>query len=355
MIFQQFRHEEGGCLSYLIGCTQKQVCAVIDPHLDIEPYTGYASSHQMNVTHIFETHSQADHLSGAKKLADRTGASVYFHESVKAAFPVKMVRDGERITIGNIEFTVLHTPGHTPDSISILVSDTTRSKDPWFVLTGDTLFVGDTGRPDLDGSAEQLYDSIWGKLLKLNDSVEVYPTHFAGSSCGRAMSPKPSSTIGFERRFNPSLQITSKQEFVEFVMANLPVQPPRFHKVREFNLGFLKDPPIERTYSMDALQISVEQLKAKLEKGEMPVLIDVREPSEYTKANIGAKLIPLGEIPKRYNELNPNQEIVVHCHHGGRSQWAVEFLYEKGFKNVKNLVGGIDAWSLRIDAKVPRY
>ncbi|MBI1807558.1 MAG: MBL fold metallo-hydrolase [Ignavibacteria bacterium] len=355
MVFQQFRHDEGGCLSYLIGCTQKQVCAVIDPHLDIDRYTAYASSCQMTITHIFETHSQADHLSGAKKLSEHTGASVCFHESVKAAFPIKKIRDGERITIGNIEFTVLHTPGHTPDSISLLVSDITRSKDPWFVFTGDTLFVGDTGRPDLDGNAEQLYDSIWGKLLTLNDSVEVYPTHFAGSSCGRALSPKPSSTIGFERRYNPSLQAASKREFVEFVMANLPVQPPRFHKVREFNLGFLTDPPIERTYAMEALQISVEQLKEKLEKGEQPVVVDVREPSEYQKANIGAKLIPLGEIPKRLNELDKNAEIIVHCHHGGRSQRAVEFLYENGFKNVKNLVGGIDAWSVKIDPKVPRY
>src|SRR2546426_5379738 len=113
--------------------------------------------------------------------------------------------------VGNVRINVLHTPGHTRDSVSFVVTDTTRSQEPWFVLTGDALFVGDTGRPDLDGSAEDLYDSIWGKLLKLPDSVEIYPTHFAGSSCGKAMSPKPSSTIGFERRFNPSLQVKSKR------------------------------------------------------------------------------------------------------------------------------------------------
>jgi hydroxyacylglutathione hydrolase len=355
MIFQQFRHEEGGCLSYLIGCTQRQVCTIIDSHLPIDLYTQYAASHNMAITHIFETHSQADHLSGAKVLSEATGAPVHFHESVKAAFQVRGVKDGDEILVGNILIKVLHTPGHTPDSISLLVSDTTRSNDPWFVLTGDTLFVGDTGRPDLDGSAEQLYESIWKKILVLDDGVEIYPSHFAGSSCGKAMSPKPSSTIGFERKFNPSLQVKSKKEFVEFVMADLPVQPPRFQKVRQYNQGFLTEPPIERTYHMDTLQITVSQLKAKLDKGEKPVIIDVREPSEYKTANIGGKLIPLGEIPKRYTELDKNSEIIVHCHHGGRSQRAVEFLYEKGFSNVKNLLGGIDAWSTKIDPKVRRY
>ncbi len=355
MIFQQFRHEQGGCLSYIVGCTQRQVCAIVDPQLEVEQYINYARTHSMNITHVFETHAQADHLSGAKKLSDVTGAPVHYHESVQAGFPVVRMKDGQEVVVGNIVLKVIHTPGHTSDSVSILVIDTTRSKEPWLVLTGDTLFVGDTGRPDLDGSAERLYDSIWGKLLKLDDSVEIYPTHFAGSSCGKAMSPKPNSTIGFERKFNPALQVKSKQEFVDFVMADLPVQPPRFQKVRQFNLGFLKEPPIERTYDMNALQITVEQLKKELDSSEKPFVLDVREPSEYTKANIGGTLIPLGEIPKRFSELDKSKEIVVHCHHGGRSQRAVEFLYEQGFTNVKNLVGGIDAWSVKIDPKVPRY
>jgi glyoxylase-like metal-dependent hydrolase (beta-lactamase superfamily II)/rhodanese-related sulfurtransferase len=355
MIFQQFRHEQGGCLSYLIGCTQQQVCAIIDPQFEIEPYLRYAKDHTMRVTHIFETHAQADHLSGAKKLSEVTSAPVHYHESAEASFPVVRLKDGQELSIGNIRLKILHTPGHTTDSISILVSDTVRSKEPWLVLTGDTLFVGDTGRPDLDGSAESLYESVWKKLLTLNDSVEIYPTHFAGSSCGKAMSPKPSSTIGFERRFNPSLQVKSKQEFVDFVMADLPVQPPRFQKVRQFNLGFLKEPPIEKTYDMNDLQITVEQLKQKIDKGEVPLILDVREPFEYKTANIGGMLIPLGQIPKRLNELDKSKEIIVHCHHGGRSNRAVEFLYDNGFTNVKNLTGGIDAWSVKIDPKVPRY
>ena len=355
MIFQQFRHEEGGCLSYIIGCTEREVCAVIDPQLSIGQYVDYAEAHRMKITHIFETHAQADHLSGARMLSEKTGATVYYHEAAQASFPAHKVKDGDQMMVGNIGVKILHTPGHTADSISILISDTTRSSEPWLALTGDTLFVGDTGRPDLDGSAESLYDSIFGKLLKLADTVEIYPTHFAGSTCGKAMSPKPSSTIGFERKFNPALQVKSKKEFVDFVMADLPVQPPRFQKVRQYNLGIVKDPPIEKTYNMQELQITVEQLKARLDKGEKPVIIDVREPSEYKTANIGGTLIPMGQIPKRYTELDPKQEIVVYCHHGNRSQRVVEFLYEKGFTNVKNLMGGIDAWSQRIDPKVPRY
>ncbi len=355
MIFQQFRHEQGGCLSYLIGCTQKEVCVVVDSQYDTNQYVQYARSHGMKITHIIETHAQADHLSGAKKLADATGASIHYHESAQASFPIVRLKDSQELIVGNIRLKVLYTPGHTADSISLLVTDTTRSSEPWLALTGDTLFVGDTGRPDLDGSAEQLYESVWKKLLTLNDSIEIYPTHFAGSSCGKAMSPKPSSTIGFERRFNPSLQVRSKKEFVDFVMADLPVQPPRFQKVRQFNLGYLSEPPIERTYDMKDLQISVEELKKKLDGGEKPLLIDVREPSEYKTANIGGQLMPLNELAKRINELDKHAEIVVHCHHGSRSQRAVEFLYENGFENVKNLVGGIEAWSRRIDPKVPRY
>jgi glyoxylase-like metal-dependent hydrolase (beta-lactamase superfamily II)/rhodanese-related sulfurtransferase len=355
MIFQQFRHEQGGCLSYLVGCTKAGTCAVVDPQYDVTPYLRYASDHGLKITHIFETHAQADHISGSRKLAAATGAPVHYHESAETAFPVERVRDGDTVEMGNVLFSIMHTPGHTADSVSIAVTDRARGDEPWLILTGDTLFVGDTGRPDLDGSAELLYDSIWNKLLKFGDSVEIYPTHFAGSSCGKAMSPKPSSTIGFERRFNPTLRAPSKAEFVDAVMADLPVQPPRFQKVRQFNLGFLKEPPIEKTYDLGSLQITVTDLKKRMDAGEKMTLVDVRDEDEFGTANLNGKLIPLRDLPKRYTELDPEQEIVVHCHTGGRSQRAVEFLYEKGFRNVRNLIGGIDAWSRTIDPKVPRY
>lgn len=216
---------------------------MVDPQLEIEPYLEAAAQKSMRITHVFETHVQADHLSGARRLAAVTGAPVLLHESVEAQFPHVGVADGEEHDLGNVRVTILHTPGHTPESISLLVTDRTRATEPWFVLTGDTLFAGGVGRPDLLGAgaetalAEQLYDSLYGKLLKLPDHVEVFPAHFGGSACGKGLSGKPGSTIAFERRFNPALQFTSKSDFVRFVLADLPPQPEAFAENRRRNLG----------------------------------------------------------------------------------------------------------------------
>jgi glyoxylase-like metal-dependent hydrolase (beta-lactamase superfamily II) len=152
------------------------------------------------------------------------------------------VADGEEHELGNVRLTMWHTPGHTPDGLSILVTDRTRGPEPWFVLTGDTLFSGGVGRPDLlgegmeTGLAEQLYDSLYGKLLRLPDHLEIYPAHFSGAACGKGLSGKPGSTIGFERRFNPALQLASKADFVKFVLDDLPAQPPFFAENRQRNL-----------------------------------------------------------------------------------------------------------------------
>lgn len=355
MIFKQFEHEEGACLSYCLGCTNTRVSAIVDPQRNIEPYLDYLQRHELTLTHILETHSQADHLSGAKRLSEVTKARVHFHESARTNFPIQHLKHDDILMVGNTQLHVLHTPGHTQDSISIVVTDTTRGNEPWFVLTGDTLFVGDVGRPDLHGSAEHLYDSIHNRLLALPDSVEVFPTHYAGSVCGKALSPKPSSTIGFERRFNLALQFSSKEEFVRYVTSDLPLQPPRFEKVRQFNLGFLLEPPIERTFDKKSLEITVQELKARLDHGEQLFMLDVREPFEYQIANLGGNLIPLRQLPQAMKELDAQREIIIYCHTGNRSAEAVEFLYEHGFKNVKNLVGGIREWSVKIDPRVPRY
>ena len=216
---------------------------MVDPQPEIEPYIEAAAQKAMRMTHIFETHVQADHVSGARRLAAATGAPVLFHESADVRFPHVDLEDGEEHDMGNVRMTVLHTPGHTPDSISILVTDRSRAPEPWFVLSGDTLFSGGVGRPDLLGAraetvlAEQLYDSVFGKLLKLPDHIEVFPAHFGGAACGKGLSGKPGSTIGFERRFNPALQFTSKDEFVRFVLTDLPPQPEIFAENRRKNLG----------------------------------------------------------------------------------------------------------------------
>jgi glyoxylase-like metal-dependent hydrolase (beta-lactamase superfamily II) len=215
----------------------------VDPQPDIEPYLDAAGQKGMRITHIFETHVQADHLSGARRLAAATGAPILYHASADVRFPHIGVEDGEEHELGNVRLSILHTPGHTPDSISILVTDRTRAPEPWFVLTGDTLFSGGVGRPDLLGTgtetrqAEQLYDSLFGKLLTLPDHIEVFPAHFSGAACGKGLSGKPGSTIGFERRFNPALQYRSKEDFVRFVLADLPPEPAEFALNRRKNLG----------------------------------------------------------------------------------------------------------------------
>ena len=216
---------------------------MVDPQLEIEPYLEAAGQKAMRVTHIVETHVQADHVSGARRLAAATGAAILMHPAAPVEFPHVPVEDGEEHDMGNVRMTFLDTPGHTPDGLSILVTDRSRAPEPWFVLTGDTLFSGGVGRPDLLGTgaerglAEQLYDSVYGKLLKLPDHLEVYPAHFGGAACGKGLSGKPHTTIGFERRFNPALQFATKSEFVDFVLADLPPQPESFADNRRRNLA----------------------------------------------------------------------------------------------------------------------
>ncbi len=216
---------------------------MVDPQPDIAPYLAAAAEKSMRVTHIFETHVQADHLSGARALSEATGAPVFYHSAAPVTFRHAPLDDGESHDLGNVGIEILHTPGHTPDSVSLLVTDRTRAPEPWFVLTGDTLFSGGVGRPDLLGAsqerdlAEQLYDSLRGRLLALPDHVEVFPAHFGGAACGKGLSGKPGSTIGFERRFNPALQLGDRDAFVDFVLADLPPQPAVFAENRRRNLA----------------------------------------------------------------------------------------------------------------------
>ena len=234
MIFQQLVNEESGCLSYLIGCGQAGQAVIVDPGRDrVAEYLGIARKKGLRITHVLETHTHADHISGNRDLVAATQAAIVMHRSSPAVFDHTTVQDGEILRVGSVELRILHTPGHTPDSMSILVTDKSRGDQPWFVLTGDALFIGSVGRPDLGGAraAEDIYDSLTRVLMSLDDSVEVYPGHGAGSMCGRAMSGKTGSTIGFERRFNEALQFRDKARFVDFLMQGVPPKPPSFDTI----------------------------------------------------------------------------------------------------------------------------
>lgn len=239
---RQVCDDSGSCASYVIGCPTSGVCVVVDPkEQKVSEYVNIANEKETKITHIIETHVHADHISGARKLSEKTGAPIFLHESAEVGFHYEPLKDEEVLDIGNARLKVSHTPGHTPESISLLYSDMTRSSSStWAVLSGDTLFVGDVGRLDLvgAGTAKQMYGSIFEKLLKLDDYVEVYPAHYAGSVCGKGMSPKTVSTIGFERRFNQPLQAKSLEEFENYLKANPSAPFPDHERIKSLNAGY---------------------------------------------------------------------------------------------------------------------
>jgi hydroxyacylglutathione hydrolase len=240
MIFRPYYHFETGCAGYVFGCGTLGTCAVVDiREEDLESATAFAASKNMRITHVIDTHVHADHRSGGMELARRVGARYCLHESAKVAIHFEPLRDGQDIELCNTRVHVIHTPGHSPESICLVVTDLRRGTDPWFVLTGDTLFIGAVGRPDLRGrareSAADLHESLHSRLLTLPDDVEIYPGHFSGSMCGTGLSGKPSSTIAFERRWNSMLRL-DRDAFIER-LADVPPEPADMQQILAFNRG----------------------------------------------------------------------------------------------------------------------
>jgi hydroxyacylglutathione hydrolase len=284
MYFEQFYL---GCLahaSYLLASEGEAV--VVDPQRDVEIYLKAAEENHVAIRHIFETHLHADFVSGHQELAARTGARIYIGAQAEATFPHIAVQDGFHLQVGKMHITALETPGHTPESICLVIADQEKSPAPWAVLTGDTLFLGDVGRPDLSKRysavqlAGMLYDSLHGKLLALSDDVLVYPAHGAGSLCGRNMRAERVSTIGTERLTNYALQIKSREEFVKQLTSSLPTRPEYFLQDAEINRTGAA--PLSDLPALPAVEPA--ELKTLLEEGG--IALDVRPGEQFAAGHV---------------------------------------------------------------------
>ena len=299
MLFQHIYDKSLAQASYLIGCQKAGVAAVIDPKRDVDTYIDIAKQNNMKITHIFETHIHADFLSGSRELAALTGADMYLSDEGgpdwQYLFPHVGVKDGDQIKMGNLIFEIIHTPGHTPESISIMLTDLPASKEPVMIFTGDFVFVGDVGRPDLlekaagikgtqDAGALQMYESV-KKFDALPDYIQVWPGHGAGSACGKALGAVPSSTVGYEKIRNWALQYKANQKgFVDYLLADQPEPPKYFAMMKKLNKV---DRPLLTSVPKHK-ELSTAELKEAMAKGIK--VIDARNKVDFAKGFIPGSL-----------------------------------------------------------------
>jgi hydroxyacylglutathione hydrolase len=262
VLFKQFLNDDLGCASYLVGDERAGVAVVVDPPYHVEPVLAEAERQGVRLAAVLETHTHADHVSGHGRLALEQGVAIRIHHEAEAAFPHEPLEDGTEIEVGDVVLRTIHTPGHRPEHCCFAVIDRSRGEEPWLVLTGDSLFVGDAGRPDLAVEAREgaqgLFHSL-RRLVELGDGIEVFPGHVAGSLCGAAMSSKASTTIGFERRSNPALQ-GDLADFLDARLGPQPPRPPNMERIVELNRGELLggQPPLGRVDSVPEVAIVLD-------------------------------------------------------------------------------------------------
>lgn len=351
MFFKQYKVEGLGCYSYLIGCPAAGTSCVVDPERHTEQYVEDAQENGLQITHIFDTHLHADHITGSQELAERTGASVHVHPAVEAEYPHEDVHDGQCFRFGAAELEVIETPGHTPNSVTLGLTDHGRSSEIFALLTGDLLFVGDIGRPDLAGEdlleeqVRNLYSSLYEKLARFPDWTEVYPAHGQGSLCGKGMSAKPMTTLGFERRHNPLLNNMPFDQFHDIMTAGFQLRPDNFMAIVEKNRGgprLLADVPPLRN-------LSVRQVEQAIEKGVR--LVDTRSQTAFGAAFISGA-INIGMTPDSVNwlemVLDAESEIVIIADSAGNARLAADRYRRAGYDNLTGyLADGVSGWALQ--------
>ena len=350
MYFKQMLHEDCGCSSYIVGGRSTDEVAVVDPALDIAEVLELVKLRGFHVRYVIDTHLHADHVSGARRLVEATGAALCMHESADVLYPFQPLRDGDDLALGNVSLRVLHTPGHRPESITLLVTNHARAESPSMAITGDTLLVGDVGRPDFGGEegARELWHSVQ-RLLQLEDYVEVFPSHFDGP-CGKGMCGRPSSTIGFERRFNPVLQAGGIEEFVHIISSEVPARPLNMDAIIATNRGEKDAAWAMPQGQHDVPEIEPAQAPAWVE-ARNAVVLDVREPEEYASGHVPDALhIPQCQLADRLAEVPRDRDVLVVCRSGSRSLRCAWFLKQAGYERVTNLRGGTLGW---MDAGLP--
>ena len=346
MIFRQITHDDLGCASYLVGDEDAGVAAVVDPKLDIEEYLALARYMGVSIEHVLETHNHADHVSGHGRLVAATGATVHIHRAAEPDYEHEPFDDGWELELGRVRVRALHTPGHRPEHTAFALIDTARGPEPWAVLTGDTLFVGDIARPDLavdkEEGARGMFRSLHAKLLTLPRECEVWPGHLGGSLCGGpGMDMKIASTIGFELDHNDLLAETDEQRFVERAIASLAPQPPNFEAIVALNRG-----PLLRE-GIDIHPLTPRQVQQKIDEGAL--VVDVRTDLQFDEAHIPGAIcnpaVRAGFGTKLAWVADRDQEIVFV---GRDDEDAVRAAHLAGSVGVTNLAGylagGMTSW-----------
>lgn len=339
MYFKQILNEQCGCASYLIA-GQGGEAVVVDPALDIEPYEALIHDRNLRLTYVIDTHIHADHVSGARALASHHGAELCLHESAKVDYPFHPLTDGQELEVGQLRLRILHTPGHRPELISVLVTNPPRSPEASMVLTADSLLVGDVGRPDFGGGdAAAQYDSVT-RLLRLPDWVAVFPGHFEGP-CGKGMCGRPSTTIGFERLFNPMARL-ERPQFISQLSTELPARPLNMTAIEATNRGLTDSRWAMPTASGPVPEVDIDAMESRPANS---LVVDVREPAEYDYSHIlGAINIPQADLASRLDELARDRPLILVCHSGMRAYKAAQFLHQLGYTRAASLKGGALAW-----------